>query len=219
MNKRLQTLKYYFSVEGETEYLYLMWLQDKINETGSCRVKFDAKIEKSPLKRTRGLPIIQTTEIWHFCDYESPDRKHVKQFENTIDEMIKSGKDKEVVYHLGYSNFTFELWMILHKKDCNGPKSHRKQYLEEINEAFEENFKTLRQYKQEKEFTRCLSKLTLDDVRVAVSRARAIMKNKKTADTPVLYKDYPYYSNNPALAVHEIIEQILADCGLNRKRR
>lgn len=29
-----------------------------------------------------------------------------------------SGKD--IKYQLGYSNFTFELWIIVHKTDCNG---------------------------------------------------------------------------------------------------
>lgn len=31
MIKRKSTLKYYFSVEGETEQWYLEWLQDQIN--------------------------------------------------------------------------------------------------------------------------------------------------------------------------------------------
>lgn len=218
MNKRLQKYKYYFSVEGETEYNYLEWLQNKINEIGSCRVDFDVRIEKSPLKRMRGLSIIQKTPIWHFCDYESSGKEHVLQFRNTIDEMRESEKHKDVEYYLGYSNFTFDLWIILHKKDCNDSKSHRKHYIGDINEAFHEHFRTLRQYKQKDDFKRCLSKLTIDDVKAAIRRAKVIMRNRKAVDTPIRYSDCCYYSNNPSLAVHEIIEKILMDCGLFRQR-
>ena len=41
-------------------------------------------------------------------------------------------------YKLGYSNFTFELWIILHKKDLKGPLTDKKQYLKYINEIFDE---------------------------------------------------------------------------------
>ena len=212
--KRLPIRLYYFSVEGETEYWYLMWLQDKVNEEGSCRVKFDVKIEKSPLKRTRGLSIIQKTDIWHFCDYESPDEVHVRQFMNTMDEMIESGTHKQVKYHLGYSNYTFDLWIILHKKACNGPKADRRQYITEINNAFQEHFEDMHQYKHENNFKRCLSELTLENVKSAISRAQIIMNNRINSDEATQYRTFRYYKTNPSLAVHEIIAKILADCGL-----
>lgn len=28
--------------------------------------------------------------------------------------------NRSITYELGYSNFAFELWMVLHKHDCNG---------------------------------------------------------------------------------------------------
>ena len=42
MIKRKSTLKYYFSVEGETEQWYLEWLQEQINNApeAACKVSF-----------------------------------------------------------------------------------------------------------------------------------------------------------------------------------
>ena len=214
--KRLPTLRYYFSVEGETESLYLDWLNEKINEIDSCCVKFDIKVEKSPLARTRQLSIIQETDVWHFCDYESPDPEHIRQFKKTIDEMREAGKHKQVRYHLGYSNFAFDLWIILHKKACNGAKAHRRQYIAEINSAFHERFENMDQYKHKNNFKRCLAKISLDDVKMAIARSKTIMKNHIDRGSQLQkYRGYSYYADNPSLAVHEIIENILIDCGLD----
>ena len=52
---RKLTKKYYFSVEGETEKWYLDWLQDLINNSdASCKVSFNSKVEKDPVKYVKG---------------------------------------------------------------------------------------------------------------------------------------------------------------------
>lgn len=52
MAKMKQTKKYYFSVEGETEQWYLLWLRDQINacDDAKYKVAIEPKVEKSPLK-------------------------------------------------------------------------------------------------------------------------------------------------------------------------
>ncbi len=87
MIKRKSTLKYYFSVEGETELWYLEWLQDQINNTleASSKVSFNKQIQKDPLKRAKSLAITSKVEIWHLSDYESSEEIHVKQFRETMD--------------------------------------------------------------------------------------------------------------------------------------
>lgn len=62
---RKLTKKYYFSVEGETEKWYLDWLQDLINNSdASCKVSFNSKVEKDPVKYVKGLSI-QGKTIFH----------------------------------------------------------------------------------------------------------------------------------------------------------
>ena len=79
---RKETRKYYFSVEGETEKWYLDWLQKTINAIPESKynVKLDAKIQKDPLARVKGMTLLEQTEITHVFDRESEDSIHTKQF-------------------------------------------------------------------------------------------------------------------------------------------
>lgn len=138
----------------------------------------------------------------------------MKQFKETMDRMAatKSLK-KQITYRFGYSNFTFDLWIILHKMDCRGSFLHRKQYITPINNAYNENFENMEDFKREANFKRCLKKLTLRDVIEAVKRAKAIMEiNKQNGYTLHQYRGYSYYKENPSLMIWEIIEKILKDC-------
>lgn len=218
MAKRKSTKKYYFSVEGETEQWYLKWLQDRINETeeAAYKVSLDCPVQKNPLKRVKSMVVTMKTEVWHLSDYESDELIHVNQFTKTMDNM-KEAKSlgKQITYQFGYSNLTFDLWIVLHMADCNGFISHRKNYLAPLNRAYDEHFESLDEYKHEANFKRCLGKLQLLNVIDAVSRAKIIMKrNQDNGYTLQQYKGYKYYKGNPSLAIWEVIEKILKDCEL-----
>lgn len=215
---RRENRTYYFSVEGDTEQWYLEWLQRTINAEPTARytVKLDCKIQKDPVSRVKRMTVVGKTEITHIFDYESYEEKHVKEFKNTIDRMKEAqNSGKNIKYHLGYSNFTFELWMILHMNECNGVLTHRQQYLNPLNRAYGENFENLEQYKEEKNFKRILGKLTLEHVKQAVHRSETIMRrNEDLGNRLQQYKGYCYYKENPSLTVWEQIKRILQDCGI-----
>ena len=69
--KRKTQVKYYFSVEGDTEKWYLDWLEKIINNDPNSviTVKLDSKIEKSHQRRVKRMFIITKTEIWHLFYY------------------------------------------------------------------------------------------------------------------------------------------------------
>lgn len=213
---RKETKKYYFSIEGETEKWYLDWLQKTINAIPDSKynVKFDSKIQKDPLARVKGMTLLDKTEITHVFDKESEDSVHAKQFQETLDRMNDAEQlGKDINYKLGYSNFTFELWIILHKTDCNRAKTNRKQYLSDLNKAYNEKFEDFKQYKRENNFKRILKELTIEDVIFAVRRAETIMKkNEESGYTPQRYKGYSFYKENPSLSVWEIVDKILKEC-------
>ena len=218
MAKRKPTRKYYFSVEGETEQWYLIWLQETINnmEESSCKVSIDCPVKKNPLKHAKSLTVTRRIEIYHFFDYESDTPIHVQNFHQAMDNMKKAGQlGKQIKYKSGYSNFTFDLWIILHMADCNVSYAHRKQYITRINQVFGEKFENMDEYKKEKNFKRCLSKMDLQNVIGAVERARKIMqRNRENGYKLHQYKGYEYYKENPSLSAWEAIEKILSDCGL-----
>lgn len=115
---------------------------------------------------------------------------------------------------LGYSNFTFELWIILHKADCNGAKAHRQQYLAPLNAAFHEHFNSLDEYKREDNFQRILKQLSLDDVKEAIRRSEQLMQHNDECFERKQYKGYSFYAENPSLSIWESIKKILHGCGL-----
>ena len=215
---RKENRTYYFSVEGDTEQWYLEWLQRKINAEPAAKytVKLDSKVEKDPVKRTKRLTIIGKTEITHLCDYESGEEKHQKEFRTVMDRMKEAqNSGKTVKYYFGYSNFTFELWILLHMTDCHTPLAHREQYLPLLNRTYKEKFENLKQYKEEENFKRLLERMTLENVRQAIGRAKLLMGNHEKAGHKLQkYKGYQYYRENPSLAVWEQIEKILKECGL-----
>lgn len=218
MKNRKCSKKYYFSVEGETEEWYLLWLKNLINSTEAAafKVAIDCKIEKDPLKRAKGLLTTTKTEIYHFSDYESDKEEHVKQFTDTMDRMKAAmGLGKHITYKFGYSNFTFDLWIVLHKADCFGSLTNRKNYLSHINRAYGEKFESMDDYKHEDNFKRCLKKLSLNDVINAIERSEKIMDNNLASGYVLQkYKGFSYYRENPSLMVWEVIKKILKDCKL-----
>ena len=135
--------KYYLSVEGETEKWYFEHLQNLINKNEDlpCKVKFNIKIENSITSRAKTITSPYGSKIFHICDYESNEDCHIEKFNKVLSELNNVKKIKRnLVYKLGYSNYSFDLWMILHKKQQIGPVSHRRQYINGINKAYNENF-------------------------------------------------------------------------------
>ena len=45
MNLRKKTQTYYFSVEGQTEYWYLKWIEEQINASDNAKFKVSIKVE------------------------------------------------------------------------------------------------------------------------------------------------------------------------------
>ena len=209
--------QYYFSVEGETEKWYFEHLQELINNSGEIpfKVNFDIKINKSIVSRAKSISAIYSTKAFHICDYESNEEVHRLQFERVLEELKTVRKiNKKINYKLGYSNFAFDLWIILHKIQQKGSFIHRRQYVRGINRAFNENFQFIDDYKEEKNFKRILSKITLEDVISAVNNGKEIRKmNKENYQCNYRkYGQFEYYTENPDMTINECVEQILKEC-------
>ncbi len=219
MSERKDTRKYTFTLEGWTERWYLEWLRDQINKCPESvyTVAIDAKVQQSPMKFAKTVNPLAVPKAVHICDYESNDDVHVRKFQDILKQLKEANslKGRSFKYSLGYCNFTFELWMILHKMDFGGAVSHRSKYLDPINKAFGTDFEDLDKYKHEKNFKSCLAKLSLEDVRTAIRRAKRIMEsNRQNGLREKEHKGFRYYSENPSLTIWESVEQILKDCKL-----
>ena len=213
-NKRIPCKKYFFSVEGQTELWYLQWLQKEINEQAEkFTVKFDCKTEKDPIARVRGMTVLSETTIVHIFDVESGIASDIQRFEDVLNKMRRAEKlGKSVKYQLGYSNLSFELWMILHKADFDIQLSNCLGYLKYINSYYGEHFESLNEYKEEQNFKRLLSHLSIDNVKAALERADQIQKrNMERSYKEINYRNYKYFRENPPLSLGEIISGIFSE--------
>lgn len=215
---RKQTQTYYFSVEGETEQWYLKWLENQINENENAtyRVKFFTKVQKDPVSFVKSLVVQKEPTIWHLSDIEGNSAEQVQAVHNTLGRLkaVKS-LGKSVIYKWGYSNLSFDLWIVLHKQSCNAELNSVDGYLSRINGAFGTQFESLKKYKEEANFKRCLLQLCIDDVITAVGEAKKIMQRNELVGYPLThFKGYSYYAHNPSLDLWQPIEIILSDCGL-----
>ena len=211
-------MTYYFSVEGKTEKWYLEWLEAQINanKNASCLVKFNTRVEKDPVSFVKNLVVQKKTTVWHLSDIEGAGEEQLLTVQNTLSRM-KAAKNlgKSVTYKWGYSNLSFDLWMILHKMNCNAEMNGVDGYLVYLNKAFGTQFDSMKKYKEEANFRYCLGKLTFQEVLTALSRAKTITQRNERDGYPVTrFKGYCYYIHNPSLDLHQPIEAILKDCNL-----
>lgn len=212
-----QNRTYYFSVDGYTEKWYLEHLKDLINKSPEAAYKVKWKPEiKSPSSYAKTIISPYEVDAFHICDYESNESEHIKKFQNNLKSIKQAKKDNEnILYKLGYSNYTFELWIILHKKILLKSLDDREKYLEEINSVYEESFQSLKEYKKEENFKRVLSKIEIEDVIRAIKNSSKIREEHRgLGDKPELYCGFEYYKDNPDLTINECVEKILKDCDL-----
>ena len=218
MQEEKHIAKYYFSTEGETELWYLEHLAHLINAESSATRKVSFSVKKdSPRGFIKRLAIIKATEVFHLFDVESTECEYEKRFTAVLDNMKAAEKTgKSVTYVPAYTNLTFELWMILHKMDCNASVGDRKNYLAHINKAYGVHYAGLKTYKEEAHFKRILAQISLDDVKHAVNRAERIMQENRLRGYKANKRHtYSWYSENPATKVGAVVKQILLDCGIH----
>ena len=204
------------SAEGQTEKCYFEWLQRQINadSTAKYHIKINCKVNQSPSSSAKMLPPFASEYciLAHICDVESKEKEHVDKFHNVI-VALEDAKHRFPNYKLYYSNFSFELWMILHKMECGTSLTDRKKYLSKINQAYRKEFKSLDAYKEAKGFSSCLACLTLEDVKHAVQRAQKLCTIYKANQKKfVCYKKVTYAEDNPYLTVGELVGNILNCC-------
>lgn len=220
MEKRYQNSTYSLTVEGQCEKLYFEHLKLLINacpnKKKNCVYKPEIRVKANPSSHAKGFAFLKIP-FFHIQDIED----HNEEFQRKkFEELLKDIKDANqlVDYQLGYSNLTFDLWICLHKKNITVSRGHRKEYVHDVNSAFNKKYSNIDEYKREKEFKAILSTITLDDVKAAIERAKIIRLNNQIGLSNIsnqrktTYCGFEYYCENPDLNIQEIVEKIINDC-------
>ncbi len=215
----------YMSVEGKNcETFYFEHLAKLINE--SDRSTYNLKIKPvmdSPFsyaKRIAYKPVEKSNRAdlpyFHIQDVEDyEDERYRSKFFHILDEMGKAQETFHIKYELGYSNYTFEVWMLLHVAgNANYAVTDRHSYLKLINRHFKRNYLTLDEFKKEGEFKKILEEfISLDSVFQAIAQAKKMEAfNAESGHKLKTYRGFKFYQDNPATSVHEVVEMIFDMC-------
>jgi hypothetical protein len=199
-------------VEGNTEALYIKWLADVINKMQEADYRCSIPEPKLGLNLSKARRNISTGD-YYFAIADRETYNDENKFKMLIEKLKPSEGERDITFEFGYSNISFELWLLLHKMDFAIPLAKQSSYLEYINKVFGTSFETLEKYKSEANFQKILSKLTIVDVKSAIKRAEKIQeKNVINGFQLQKYCGVEYFNENPSLSLHKIIEKILNEC-------
>ncbi len=216
---RKESRRFYVSVEGQCEELYFKHIEKLINNYG--KNKYQAVIVTKQLqpvqfcKRFAGNADKRDLFL-HIQDIEDYyDKSFLNSFYALISSLSEAKKVFGVSYELGYSNYSFELWLLLHVSFMSQTLSGRKDYLKYINKCFKKKYKRLDEFKNEKEFSLILENyVTLETVKKAIANAKRIVANNAEFQNAITFKRFKFYPMNPDLTVHMVIDKIFQVCGV-----
>ena len=194
-------------------------LQKLINDSDHFKntVTIHVRVSK-PTSFEKWLTVSQKVKLVHFQDVEGTGQKETEDFRVVIEEMqrVKRNSPKCKVYTLAYSNLSFELWLLWHKRDFSKCCTNNKEYLKAINESFHTDFESLSKYKEEKNFQKILQQISLEDVESAIRRCNSMEARNEATNMKGEHKGYKYFKDNPACSVGREIAEILKLAGLKK---
>lgn len=217
-------IKFFISREGETEQWYFEWLQKQINDDARTKNKIEFKfLNVTPSGFSKSNHNIFTRDMLKgscFCriqDIEDYGEDSIKKFK----ELLKSNKEAKKLFpkfnfQIGYSNYTFEVWMISHKARVRA-EMDRKNYYKQINTAYGKSFIDNDDYKHENHFRSILSMLTLDDViHKAIPECERIRQANINQNAQLKRSDYnfDYFLCNPDTSLHMFVGLVLSTAGV-----
>lgn len=217
-------MKYFISCEGETERWYLEWLQKEINKDDRTKQKVEfvfKNIMPSSFAKsnnntfTKGM--ISGSTFCRIQDIEDYSPCHINKFHALL-ESNKKAKQlfKNFNFFIGYSNFTFEVWIISHKEQVR-TVTDRCQYYKQINSAYGKNFLDNDDYKHKKNFDSVLKMLSLDDVinnaLPECSRFKTLNYQNNRKLVLSMY-GFRYILSDPDTTLDEFIKLVLHNAGI-----
>ena len=128
-------------------------------------------------------------------------------------EAINLAKKEKVI--CAYSNFSFGLWIILHKEYETPTVTNSDDYYEKIKRIY--NLQSIEgSIKTEDNFKKVIEQITIEDVKRAIHNAQRLRKNR-IENGNVLYreKNGEIHYEQPYVEIDKFIEEILIKCNIN----
>lgn len=220
MEKRMRDCFYARIIgDGESEILYFKRLAELINNTKErcCNIKFEYSKEKNLPKLAKNQQTIVSEPWFYITDKETSKQEDQVAFLNKLQNCKKVRTlNKNINLHLGYSNASIELWLLLHKIEFNKPVHSAQDYWSDIQNAYAlRDVDSFRAYKEGDTFNRrVLAQITLEDVKSAIARAERIEAKLLDIEEPRHDFGFDYFNSTPSLSVHRVVRLVLESVGL-----
>lgn len=212
IRKIKESENYLCSFEGESqEKIYFERLEKLINESSEAkkRVKFKPASTSHGGDPYEVAKKLLASNVFHdknkmaaVFDYDGKDTK----FKDALELCEKEG-----VYP-AYSNFSFELWLLLHKVDCASCVTNSSDYISKIKRAYgllpDENIK------DERVMQKIVEQITLQDINDAIERAKRLEQRAQESGEILCSINGTVHYRQPYIMIHKFIEDVLENVGL-----
>lgn len=209
-------ITYYGSCEGQQEFMYFERLKRLINNS-----KDNVSAVNFKLYQRSGSPLATAKAAFKpisLADVESLKKQSL--IISIFDNDFKDGEFREAVKYCdkekiqtGYSNISFELWLIMHKQYFNKTVSNPKDYISELKTTY--HLLDDDDIKDEDVIKKILNQISLDDVHCALDNARRLENENDACGRK--FKNLKGHHSQPSLKINEVVENILNKSFNNNK--
>lgn len=199
--------------EGENqERLYFQKIQELINKnekrTHDLTFLYAEPFGGDPkcvVERTLTRSIGKTNKASVF-DYDGKTKKY--------EEAIDLAMEHQIV--LGYTNYCFDLWLLLHKENYTQTVSNQDGYANELRKAY--GLRKGANIKKKDQVEKMMEQINMEDVLTAIARAEkmACAHSKKAAHRTS--QGFEYY-DNPDTQIHNMLNLLFQKVGVQVNER
>lgn len=135
-------------------------------------------------------------------DYDGKKDKYEEAIDLAIENKIE----------LGYTNYCFDLWLILHKEDYFDIVQNQDAYANKLRQVF--GLAADANIKKEKRVTEIVNQIGLSDIKNAIQRGKKISEDNQGKEANKTPKENRYY-DNPDTQMHVLLQFLFAKVGIN----
>ena len=126
------------------------------------------------------------------------------------EEAIDLAKENKI--ELGYSNYSFDLWLLLHKEDYFAVVPNQKEYEDELRRVY--GLPAEESIKRGRKVERILEQIEWPDIKTAIERAEKIAIDNEGRQENITAGNNIYY-DNPDTQMHVLLKFLFKKVGVN----
>lgn len=112
---------------------------------------------------------------------------------------------------LGYTNYCFDLWLILHKEDFFDSVNSQDDYAEKVKQVY--GLRGDANIKKKEQVELILNQIDIENIKAAIARAELITSNNLAKEANKTPQEHEYF-DNPDTQMHNMLKSIFQKVGV-----